>query len=118
MPEKVRKAIERKKESANMVNTDEFNSLFMVNQSDLSDHDRKWIIDSGASCHLTYQRELLINERKVDKVLNLPDNSTMQITTVGDILLRTRVKEKIRILLHSAHVAHDRVALANKSFVY
>ncbi|XP_074365665.1 uncharacterized protein LOC141706743 [Apium graveolens] len=46
-----------------------------------------WIIDSGATNHITFDYTVLSNSKSVKSVLHLPNNTTVPITHIGNIQL-------------------------------
>ncbi|KAL8145688.1 hypothetical protein AgCh_003726 [Apium graveolens] len=46
-----------------------------------------WIIDSGATNHITFDYTVLSNSKSVKSVLHLPNNTTVPITHIGNVQL-------------------------------
>ncbi|KAH0757327.1 hypothetical protein KY290_020820 [Solanum tuberosum] len=53
----------------------------------------KWILDSGASDHMTCQKNFLSNERKLlfDSNITIPDGSSVTANTCGDVALNSSI---------------------------
>jgi len=47
-----------------------------------------WVLDSGATCHLTKEKELLSEVRQVNKSIFLADNKEIRADAVGNINMR------------------------------
>ena len=74
---------------------------FCLNASVLNNslpHDsHKWVIDSGCSSHLTYDRSAFVNYKSFSPtILDLGADSTAQIVGQGDINIEVQVKGKLR----------------------
>ena len=53
-----------------------------------------WVMDSGASFHASFRRELMINFRLYSGSVRLADKKVLQITGIGDVVLRTSLGTK------------------------
>ena len=51
----------------------------------------RWVLDSGASRHITPDESILMNKRPMDEpiVITFGNGGTSKTSTVGDVLLRT-----------------------------
>lgn len=56
----------------------------------------EWIVDSGASNHMTGNFELLVRPFKMskDQNINLPTGHTSKITYCGDVILEKKIELK------------------------
>ena len=81
----------------------------------------RWVLDSGASRHLTPDESILMNKRPMDEpiVITFGNGGTSKTSTVGDVLLRTSdsVAFMLKDVLHvpgaSEHLLSVRSATKN-----
>ncbi|XP_056687299.1 uncharacterized protein [Spinacia oleracea] len=66
------------------------------------DDECLWIVDSGACDHMTYDADLLINKRKLHKVIKVgfPDGTQMSVNTIGDVVLSDKLILTDVLLVH------------------
>lgn len=52
-------------------------------------HHSVWIIDSGIMDHMTYDADLLLHKRKLDKIIDidLPNGTCNYVTEIGEVAL-------------------------------
>lgn len=55
--------------------------------SSISDED-VWIMDSGASAHMTYRRDILVNFEVTDSSVVLSDNKTLEVKGKGTVRIK------------------------------
>ena len=60
-----------------------------------SPHSMEWIMDSGATSHMTFDKDLLANRIELHPThpVQLGDGRILQATAMGDVLLRTQLVE-------------------------
>ncbi|XP_074363351.1 uncharacterized protein LOC141703860 [Apium graveolens] len=66
-----------------------FSTTVSSNTTGMSNHlaAYDWIIDSGATNHITFDYTVLSNSKSVKSVLHLPNNTTVPITHIGNVQL-------------------------------
>lgn len=64
-------------------------------------HHSVWIIDSGATYHMTYDADMLLHKRQLDKVIEigLPEESCNYVTEIGDVALSYNIVLKNVLLV-------------------
>ena len=86
---------------------DEYESRYTAFAAHLevTDSSAKWLIDSGASKHMTYQKEILVDYRQFNRPqqVGLGDGRTVEAVGVGNVLLRMnfKVSEPKEIIMHN-----------------
>ena len=78
--------------------------VFCTGSPDSSSHS-KWLIDSGATSHMTHSRELMLNynELKIPQRVSLGDGRTVEAVGIGDI----RVTMTFKVSRHKICVMKD-----------
>lgn len=66
----------------------------MINSTNMKTMQHEWIMDSGASDHMTASLKNLVNIRTTPEAfsINLPTGATSQITHIGDVYLQNGLK--------------------------
>lgn len=67
------------------------NAIVCINNASMPTSDDSWIIDSGATNHITYNFSLLVNVTPLQSDLHLPNGHTTCITHTGDIYLTNTI---------------------------
>ena len=76
------------------INTVQLAGKHVVNQVhavDKSHSKNKWIIDTGATDHITPQLNLLTDIQTCEATLQLPNGATTSITHIGNIVLNSTI---------------------------
>ena len=73
------------KEEMNMASDSEDDALICC----VENSTESWILDSGASFHACYSRDVMQNFRQYSGKVRLADNKCLDITGVGDVVLKT-----------------------------
>jgi len=91
-PEKYQKKNQNSDESANNANT----KCYAFTSQELNPK-ATWIVDSGASCHMTAQKELFQTYKPVCKKVYFGNNQTLDAIGIGNVDIKT--KEGTQIML-------------------
>ena len=109
-----RKNKKKHNERANLVHenedSDDCDELYNVNhdqslnvethdsESKEEDNPSTWVIDSGASCHITGNKDLMTNLREESRTIRLPNEQALKSSTVGRVRLRVKVRGNVKVL--------------------
>lgn len=88
---------------------DEFDHGFacMVTCCDATSFENEWMIDSGASDHMTGDLSMLEDPKKIKcgNKINLPNGLTSEISHYGDVTLKNNMT--LKIVLHVGDFKHN-----------